>query len=374
LEIRQEQAEAVRLIYAMYLKGSGASEIAKELYRRRTRSYRGNTAWGRAMIMKILKCETYAGTWHYNKTIAAPPRTIRKPEAVRRRLNTVEHRRPQSEWVAIRGIPAIIDEVTFAAAQHQLERNRQFCRRNRRRHYLLAGLVRCAVCGRACDGTSLQGGKYLYYRCMGNFRFGELPAVCKSRPVPLKRVDGAVWSTVWSSLSSPATLLAQIVAVRQDFDSDLQAARRDRERLAEQLAQTKCAESRLLEAYSDGTVTLEQLRAQMERIKQRRELFHRNEEPGKHPTPHSLDEATLADICDKVTRGLDILGSDFERRQQFLRTIVDKVLLSYDAATIIGSLPVDSGARPALGHTLDAGLPRSRKPNKIIRFELFAKL
>lgn len=65
LEIVPEEAEAVRLIYDLYLSGTGARRIADELNRRGIPA-RKNPLWEVPSIRKILKNPVYAGflQWH----------------------------------------------------------------------------------------------------------------------------------------------------------------------------------------------------------------------------------------------------------------------------------------------------------------------
>ncbi len=53
-------------------------------------------------------------------------------------------------------------------ARATLAGNKRYGNRKTDRKYLLAGLVKCAVCGFACVGhsASARGKKYHYYRCI----------------------------------------------------------------------------------------------------------------------------------------------------------------------------------------------------------------
>ena len=362
LEINEEQAAVVRLIFDLFgNRGTSVSDIGKELYGRSIASPLGNATWERSMLMKMLRSSTYIGVWHYNKTIAAQPRTIRKPNAIRRRLNTTEHVRPRDQWVAVHGVPAIVDPATFECAQKQLDKNRQFARRNRKRDYLLAGLARCAHCGRASGGTALKGGAYLYYRCMGTYRFGSLPAPCSSRGIPLKRVEDAVWSTLRRALENPRIFSQNIQAVQQDLATDYQSMMRERQEIAGQQDQLKSSETRLLDAYSAGAIEMEQLREQLDKLRQKREALNvRTSGTATEKTPQPVEYQAVEDYCRKVSRGLDLLERDFDERQKFLRSIVDKVVLEYGQATIMGALPAAASELPEPCHTLDVGTLPSR--------------
>lgn len=66
--INQEQAETVRLIYDLYLKGYGSSLIAKELMRLKRKNASGLVRWDCTIILRILRNATYKGYMGYLKS------------------------------------------------------------------------------------------------------------------------------------------------------------------------------------------------------------------------------------------------------------------------------------------------------------------
>lgn len=376
LEICEDEARAIRLIFDLFRKGAPLSEIGAELHRQGVPTPRRRPAWVRSSLMNILRSSTYIGIWHYNKTVSAQPKSIRKPDAVRRRLNTSEHRRPRDQWVPVHGVPAIVDRETFEAVQSQVDRNRQFARRNRKRPYLLAGLCRCGICGRSICGSPSNG--YMYYRCTGNFRFAGMPSACTYKATSAIRVDAAIWAGIRQGLSDPVLLAGNAVAVREKLAEDVRASRGERDAIIRQIANLKAAETRLLDAYGMGAMELEQLREQMQKSREKRDALARGlEEAGKEEFDAPADRYTLGTICAKVAQGLAILDNDFEARQRFVRMLVEKVVLKPGAAAVIGSLPLapESLAEPPeLFRTLEVGSFQQRSRNAYIRFELAVAL
>jgi len=370
LEINEDQAKVVRLIFDLYgPQGKGASEVGAELYQRGIRSPTGNPAWERSMIMKILKSTTYVGIWHYNKTVAAQPRTIRKPNAIRRRVNTTEHVRPKDQWVAVPGIPPIVDQHIFDTAQAQLERNRRFSKRNRKRDYLLVGLTRCGVCGRSVAGSPNNG--YVYYRCTGSFRFGALPARCVSKAVPVPKLEAAVWYMLCDLFKNPEAIIRKTQEIREKLAADDHAVMEGRREIENELAQVKAAEDRLLEACSAGAIELEQLRRQMDKCKEKRDTLKlRLDSLTRGEAVQPIDFGSVETYCRKVARGLRHLESNFTERQKFVRSILDTVVVSGDKATLTGALPAASELQephrsldvgPLPSHTRRIGRCRSHR-------------
>lgn len=376
--INQDQAKVVRLIFDLYgAQEKTVSDIGAELYHRGIRSATGNQRWERCMIMKVLRDTTFIGVWHYNKKVAAQPRKIRKPAAIRRRLNTTEHVRSRDQWVAVPGIDPIVDLGTFDAAQRQLDRSRHFSRRNRRNDYLLAGLCRCGACGRAVAGVPSRK-IYTYYRCTGSFSFGGFPGRCAAKKgIPVPRTDAAIWSAVRQAFANPQVVMKNITPMYQLISADAHAQRKDREEISRQLAQIKVSETRLLDAYSAQAMEVDQLREQMQKLRERRQVLDLQlAEPATDVPlcPPALDEAVLEEVCSKLARGLDILeAGDFAARQKFMRTIVEKIVLSPEQAVLTVLLPLPEGLQEPF-HSLDVGPLQQHRHNPVLKFKLAVAL
>lgn len=359
LEVDPEQAQAVRLIFDSYARGVPVSGVASELKRRGLRASRG-ASWPRSTIMKILRSETYAGVWHYNKKVSAAPYKIRNQNAVRRRINTTQHVRPRDQWVAVTGVPAIVTRELWEAAQIQLQKSRQFSTRNRHRPYLLAGLLRCGDCGRAVCGSPNNG--YTYYRCSGNGSFAGV-RLCSTKALNAARVDVLVWDRLKHALLNPRLIAENLSSIQEELNPDVRPD--DTEKKQERL---KATEVRLLDAYSSGAITLEQLQCQMRKVRDQQEALRMPTGVRSQPAPVKLE--SLQYTCGLIAQGLDILDSDFEKRQQFVRMIVDRVTLKPGQARITGALPEVAEAHQEPFRTLDAVSLQWRGHKHIIAFEL----
>ncbi len=93
--------------------------------------------WGRRSVQAILNNPAYTGRTHAFTMAPGGKRFSR----------------PQEDWIEIPGVtPAITSEELFAAAQKQLQVNREKSLRNCKHDYLLRGHVRCRQCGRVYVG------------------------------------------------------------------------------------------------------------------------------------------------------------------------------------------------------------------------------
>lgn len=68
LEIVPEHAAITRQIYEWVdEEGASARAVVKRLNGLHIRPRKGGKAWCKSSVLRILRCETYAGVWHYNK-------------------------------------------------------------------------------------------------------------------------------------------------------------------------------------------------------------------------------------------------------------------------------------------------------------------
>ncbi len=66
--INEEQAETVRMIYDLYLKGYGSVRIVKILTEQKRKTASGVTKWNISNVMRVIRNATYTGVKCYNKS------------------------------------------------------------------------------------------------------------------------------------------------------------------------------------------------------------------------------------------------------------------------------------------------------------------
>jgi hypothetical protein len=120
--------------------------------------------------------------------------------------------------------------------------------------------------------------------------------------------------------------------VRVSIQSDKQETEKQRIKL-------QMAETRLLDAYSAGAVTVEQLKGQMERVREQKTDLDKREAELTAASQEIQDVDGFMEQCRKIAKGLKILEKDQELKQKFLRKIVNKIVIYADRAVIHGALP-----------------------------------
>ena len=167
--IEEKEAEIVKIIFDMTLKGYGYKEIRNYL------NLNGYTrADGRHFtthFYDILRNRKYIGEYVYNRS--------QEKDMNGKRNN--HKNKPNSEIIRIpNGIPRIIDDFTFFKVQEILdERKVKGWANVPRRKYMLSGILRCAICGKSISGATgkCRDHTYRHYVCV------EKKNACETRAI-----------------------------------------------------------------------------------------------------------------------------------------------------------------------------------------------
>ena len=222
----------------------------------------------------MLRNPAYAGTAVFGKTMAvagtpAINRVARlQGRSVPRAVKVVD--RPKEEWTQI-PVPAIVDQATFERAGQRLEDNKRFASRNTKVPSLLQGLAACSACGYGYYRTSARttSKKIYYYRCLGSddYRY-EGGRVCGNKPVRADYLDTVVWDHITHLLADPALIRTEI-SKRLEQARTADPATRQRKQLELALAKATTAITRMIEAFQEQLITIDELRSRMPDLRAR---------------------------------------------------------------------------------------------------------
>ena len=278
---------------------------------------------------------------------------------------TAGHERPREEWIEI-PVPALVTEESFARAQELLQENKIRSRRRTIAPSVVQGLVSCAKCGYAFSRTSTQTSarKIHYYKCIGSDSWRKLggPVCDNGRFVRQELLDQIVWAEVIRLLEEPAL-------IQQELDRRLAAARSsDPTRKHEQSLQRELTHvgkgiERLLNAYQEGLLSIEQLRERMPMLRQRQQALRAELQAIADQTN---DRAAFLRLAETLTAFLARLRSAAEtlnvmERQRIVRLLVKDVLVGEDTITIRHSIPIP------LGSPQNGGSQSPEGPNYLLR-------
>ncbi len=341
-EIDELEAQVVREVFARYVDRSASiGELARWLTERGVPTRTGKSVWDRSTVWAMLRNPAYRGQAAFGKTKTserhgAPTRTTRaRGERHGRRLTRQDQ--PAEKWTLI-PVPAIVSEQTFELAQARLVDNARFSRRNTKQLTLLQGVLVCRECGYSCYRTSTRTSnkRISYYRCIGQDGWRHVDGkVCTSRPVRADELDPLVWGEVRRLLENPELVRTEIDRRLAALRTEHPTARR-RETLERDLTRAEAAIARLIEAYQEQLISLDELRARTPELRKRQTALRAQLDAldaELHDAETYLKLAdTLEGFLGRLHDGLDQL--DIAEQQRILRLVVREVLIGDDDDTI----------------------------------------
>jgi site-specific DNA recombinase len=366
-EIDGTEAEVVRQVFDRYTEEQlSIAQIARWLTEQGIPTRTGKAVWDRSTIWGMLRNPAYRGQAAFGKTKTAerhgkPTRTTRA-RGERHGRRPARYDQPAEHWTSI-AVPALVSEQTFELAQARLVDNARFAKRNTRQPGPLQGLVVCRECGYACYRTSTRTSKrkIVYYRCIGQDNWRHVGGrVCHSRPIRADELEPLVWGEVHRLLEDPTLVRAEIDRRLQAARTEHPAARR-REALERDITRAEAAINRLIEAYQEQLVSLDELRARMPTLRKRQTTLRAQLdalETDLHDAETYLKLAeNLESFLARLNDGLDQL--DDEERQRILRLVVREVLVGGDdeKITVRHSIPTPNGGPDGTGCPLRGSSP-----------------
>src|SRR6267378_814994 len=349
--VLEAEARVVERLYEMYtVEGLSIGEITRRINAEGIPTRKRSARWERSTVWAVLRNSAYRGVACFGKTRASARTRVIRP--LRRRgvvtpSTTAGHERPREEWIEI-PVPALVSEESFARAQELLQENKIRSRRRTIEPSIVQGLVSCQKCGYAFSRTSTQTSarKIHYYKCIGSESWRKLggPVCDNGRFVRQDLLDQIVWTEVIRLLEDP-------ILIQQELDRRLTAARasdpakKREESLRRELAHISKGIERLLSAYQEALMSMEQLRERMPVLRQREQALRAELQA---IADRANDQATLLRLAETLTAFLERLHGAADtlcitERQRIVRLVVKDVLIGDDTITIRHSIPVLPG-------------------------------
>ncbi len=179
LKIHDREAGIVRLIFDLYVNGTGRSGpkgIKKIVTHLNDKGYRTRTSqpFRVQFVGTLLRNSAAIGRHFFN-----------------RRNSKTGKVRPREEWIEL-PVPKIVDEALFHSAQERLDQNHPLKTppRETSSPVLLTGIAHCGSCGSRMKLQTGKSGKYRYYKCAARADQGK--AACKGQSIPEGLLDETV--------------------------------------------------------------------------------------------------------------------------------------------------------------------------------------
>jgi site-specific DNA recombinase len=181
LEVIEEQAKVVRMIFEWTAQGLTNYRVAMELNELGIPTAKGSR-WYRESVAQVLRKTVYYGE-------------VKGPAGI------------------IVPVPTIISRVLWDRAHDQLRRNLVAYVGRPSRQYLLTGYLWCAKCGARCTTFPQYGGQAAY-RCNGVDPYTHR-RICPAGGIRQTKLESAVWDAVWDTITNP-DLLWRMIAEYQN--------------------------------------------------------------------------------------------------------------------------------------------------------------
>jgi site-specific DNA recombinase len=348
-QVIPHEAAIVTALFDRYADGGVAiGELARWLTGLGVPTRTGKSTWDRSVVWAMLRNPAYAGRACFGKTVrteqtAGLNRAARLAGRTTPRHYTVVER-PREDWLEI-PVPALVAEETWQRAQSRLTDNKRYASRNSKKNpSLLQGICVCAGCGYAYYRTSTRTTNKIiyYYRCLGSDDYRHQQGrICANKPVRADYLDTLVWDHVTGLLADPALIRAEI-GRRLDQARIADPATVQRQRLDAALAKAADAVQRLIGAYQEQLITLDELRSRMPELRGREANLRQQSNALDTQLADREVYLTLADNVENFLAGLKdkAATATTAERQRVLRLLVKDVLVAADKIIIRHSIPV----------------------------------
>jgi site-specific DNA recombinase len=338
-EIDDDEAAVVRRIFAMCLEGHPVRAIARILTEERVATpsdrhpERGRRkslpygVWCHPTVRSILAYRGYMGEAAWGK---------------RERLTrTTTRARPASSWIPF-SVPAIIDGVTFEAAQQALRSHQRWASRNRRRAYLLSGgVLTCGRCGRVMAGTCRRR-EMRYYRCSSWMSVLE-PTLRCSGSVRADGLEAQVWAAVVQVLEKPELIAAEVARQAAGAETARAELRQHLTLIDTALAKCDREAQRWADAYAGEVIDLAELQGYRAEIDARRQSLLREHADCQRQLDAvgiaGLEMDALTAYCARVREQLQTFTHD-EKRVALKALAIRASWAPGQALAIHGSIPM----------------------------------
>jgi site-specific DNA recombinase len=354
-EILENEADGVREVFQRYTQeGLSINAVARWLNDHRVPTRKGTSRWERSTVWAMLRNPAYKGTACFGKTQQTDRQKITRPLRQRGGFSprsSSSRERPREEWIEI-PVPAIVSEETFALAQERLESNKRLSPRRTIEPTLLQGMLVCGECGYAFyrSSTRTSKRKIYYYRCLGSDDYRHPNGrVCSNRPIRQDYLDGVIWEHVIQLLESPDLIHKEIDRRIQEIQ-DCGPMQQRKQGLAKELARTQKGIEKLLDAYQENLLEIDELRRRVPELRKRERTLTTELQSAETATQDRQRLLRLAHNAEGFLGRLRTAADTMNvpERQKILRLVAKEILVHEDTIKIRHCIPT-GGPSPAPG-------------------------
>ena len=317
LEIHQEEAAIVRLIFDWYLNGldgrpAGLSIIANHLTDMHAPPGDQGSTWRPCRIHRILTNPTYAGLLQRgrNKTI----REVTPSGIVKKRVM-------QPTGVRVKGLhPAIVSQDIFDAAQEKLHTRERYVpvRRGAQIQNPFTGIMFCSQCGHGMAHLPAAGRQPEMIYC----RIHGCPTVRTYR----RPVEDAILDTLRSWLNDPGSFSLPPVPEK---NTDVDFLRSSLNHIIKEIETVNRQISRIQDLLEQGVYTIAQYTERYALHRQRLEALTSDRDSISTQLAEIPEYCTPQELAPAIVHLLDHYDqSNAVQKNQLLSTCISKIIYS----------------------------------------------
>jgi site-specific DNA recombinase len=342
VEVDESESEVVVMIFRWYVdEGLNMRQTALRLTSEGVATPTGRSAyWDPSTVGFILQDEAYLGTWYLNKH-----RVETDPGGLRKRVV----KRPREQWIPI-PVTALIDAELFNKAQQIREQGpRGSYPLKYPDTHLLRRLVVCKACGRkmTCLNSKSKGHVHPYYWCRGKdpHRLTGKHCQCPHPTARTDRVDELVWADVVAMLTDPQLVLeAWCEQYGHDDAQYTEVIDEESRRLKRQLSDVKKQRERILIAYEQGAIELDEMMCRRDKLDSKARSV---QEQLNRLKKQAEQKMALADLDKNITEVCQALGSKLttlskRQKMELCGKLIEKVDVDDHDLDIHYRFPVSS--------------------------------
>ncbi|OHW62206.1 hypothetical protein EUAN_12750 [Andreesenia angusta] len=317
--INEAEAKSVKIIFDMYINGSGYALIGEKLNSEGFRTKTGKL-FSRSSMHDILKNEKYTGTYVFNRTArkTGDKRTHRKSK-------------DESEIIKIKdGMPRIIDDETWIKVCEKMSDNKRGAN-SAREIYLLSGLLFCGKCGGAMTGNRKKAGRnktlYKSYECSTRKRTKG----CDMKSVGKEYIEALVIDQLVEDVFSPSAIENIVNHVSEYAETQSSEISKDIALIEKELSSVSAEIDNIVNAIASGMFHTS-MKEKMDSLEQKKSgLSLRLAEAKLQLDIHLPTEAMIRGYLEKDT---DIKNKSLNDQKKIIQTYVNRIIVCDNDITV----------------------------------------
>ena len=318
LKVVPQEAELIKRVFAMCLKGNGIKEVSKELNREGLRRRNGKP-WNISTISYILKNETYTGTvvWrdHKNKS-----QIIKTPNA---------HE-------------AIIDKNIYDRAQLLQKQRTRFVipPRAASSDHLLSTMLKCKKCDHSMAACGAKAGKYHYYTCQSYVKMG--PGHCNQKLLNAEKLEAFIVKTLKERVLTEENVKKFLLFVNEEVNLFVKDYAAKIASLQANIEEKRERRRKLYNTIETGTLNYSDVAPRIKELNDEVDLLTAEIQEIKaqktHQEPIELTDEEIRPYVLDLKETL-MTGSIVERKS-FMRTFIKEIRIDYPRAEVEYTIPL----------------------------------